>query len=401
MLTSLTKFVSVSATATYDPNSLEALNVGLIQVAQALKDMLTRPGLDVRTFADHYPDPLRHHIRKSAQSLQDSAKKVIQSVRQVNAEKTDNAQRTLHTDLLALIRCMKSFFFCFEDAEIEEILKDSQNLSKCLSSLVHSVKASADSALVHSLTSSASSFVLQWNIKVKAKALSLPDREVQSLLSKCCSSIAILTSDVSRQSLAISQDPAEGRALALLDEKYDGIQSEFQKISSLLKQPISDLYMAQPDDVALEELRSRSLSSIEMILGILNEDSLKAFSPPSIDTLPLLMRDLFDSSYLHNLESVKKVLEVVTIMQNVTEKILAICKEGADTKKHKVIIFGWALEYHLRYLLLSTSCFTMESVTPDASPLTEKRHLISLPFSLSNASNCFLQLVMIFQGMSS
>ena len=370
------------------------MNSGLIQLAQSLKMMLTAPGADIRSFADRYSEGTKQQIRKCAQNLQDSAKTLIHSVRQANSEKSDSAQKDLLHNLGSLVVFMRGFFATCELAAGEVIIKETQSLSKCLSEYLTAAKSSTDSAIIKQITGVASVYVLHINQLVKVRALEIPDREIQSKLSKSCAAVASLTSEISKQSLVVLQSPLESRNLEPVGTKAKSIIAEFQTMHNLIQTELPEHYLTFPGSNLLNELKGRTEMALQRTCLILDRAGNNPIYGKAKETLPPLVVSLFDPHTGSGGEFASKVFSMTEIVESLVEAALSgdgeqgAVSEGA---RHKLEIFKWAIEQHVRTSLLSSCSMAVEIEQGIPLGQMEVSPVVQLPFLVLQLFGCLLQ----------
>ena len=114
--------------------------------------------------------------------------------------------------------------------------------------------------------------------------------------------------------------------------------------------------------------------------------------------LPVIIPQLF-SELSDGRDVMRKTSVAVSHMRKVCEKIMIFSENGNESVKHKVVIFGWALEYHMRHALLSAATLALEIAQGKTShDAGMESPIVRLPFVIQQACGCFLQLLITHFG---
>uniref|UniRef100_A0A7S4P3R0 Uncharacterized protein n=1 Tax=Paramoeba aestuarina TaxID=180227 RepID=A0A7S4P3R0_9EUKA len=278
-----------------------------------------------------------------------------------------------------------SFFWMCEKASSEQVVTETQSLSKCLTEFLSCVKTGTDSSKIKEINTTASRHVLHINQLVKVRVLEIPDRDIQSKLTRSCSSIASLTSDLHRQALTALSSPVEFRNLEPVGTKVKAIITEIQAIYTLIHTPTPEKYLSSPNGETIEELLGRSELAMERACGLLEKAGDDEICVNARKILPGLVSGLFAKEEGRG-ELMDKTLSFLKEMRGVGGKMEEMCVGRRE--KHKAEIFLWALEHLYRLAMLSAASDCVEYFGGDTIP-----PFVKLPFVVQQACGCFLQLL--------
>ena len=378
----------------YQHQAVEQTNTALAQVAQPLKQMFSNSENSIRNFSGAFSENSKQLLTQAGQDLQDSAKRVVQSARQVYAEKSDASQRGFAGELNNFVGSIRQLVAACDKAGFEVILGEAQSLTKCLSEVLSYVKTGSDPQSFKEIGSSATLCVLQYNQLVKTRALQVPDPETQNKLSRSCATIASLTADLSRQSLTLMTSPPEFRNLEPVGTKAKAIISELHSINSVIRTPLSNHFFAFPSGEALSELQRQGAIAVERACLVLEravEDDVFRIARESLPSMfSLLFVDVQGQG--NRRELMERTLAFVQIIRGVCNRVEEVAGEGQENVKRKTVVVSHALEHLFRLAVISVASYC---VAPFGGGRGGEEYLVpSLPYVVQQLATCFLQLLM-------
>ena len=386
LIEALGKVVMAGCRSSFQQQAVEQTNAALAQVAQPLKQMFSQSSENsLWNFSGGFPDSSKQVITDAGKNLQDSAKRMVQSARKVYAEKSDASQGGFAGELNYFVSSIRQLVAACDRAGFDVIMTEAQSLTKCLSEVISYVKTGTDPQGFKEIGSSATRAVLQFNQLVKTRALQVPDRDIQSKLSRSCAQIAQTTADLSRSSLVLMSSPPEFRNLEPVGTKAKAIISELHAINSVVRAPIPDLYLMPPSDDVVAELERQGESSMEQACFGLERAGEDEVLQVARETLPSFLRAL----YVYEFDRRERMEKILNFVDTIRGAVARMEEVAGGNVQHKIVVFTHALEHLCRLAVVSVASYCAEPYGAGAGD-----YLVpSLAYILQQLGSCFQQLV--------
>ena len=372
----------------FQQDAVEQTNASLAQIAQPLKHLFSNSESSIRSFSGAFSEGSKQAITRAGQDLQESAKKMIQSARQVYSNQSDVSQAAFTRELNKFVGSIRQLFMACDKAGFDVILGEAQSLMKCLSESLSYVRVGNDPQSFKDVSSPATFCVLRFNHLVKTLALQVPDQQIQFGLSQSCASIASCTADLSRESLTLMTMQAKFRNLAPVGTKAKAIISELQSINSVIHAPLPEKYLVPPSGDVLKDLQTQGEIEIERACLVLARAGEEEVFRSAGETLPMLFASLFLDLQGDRRKLMENTLAFVKITKSVANRAQEIASNGG--REQKIAVFFHALEHLFRLSLVSVASYC---VAPFGEEGADPFPVPSLPYVMRQISTCFLQLL--------
>uniref|UniRef100_A0A7S4JK79 Rho-GAP domain-containing protein n=1 Tax=Paramoeba aestuarina TaxID=180227 RepID=A0A7S4JK79_9EUKA len=386
LVEALGSIVVAGCHAQYQQDAVEQTNASLAHVAQPLKQLFSNSETSIRNF-NGFSEASDQAIARAGQDLQGSAKRMVQSARQVYSTQTDASQAAFASELHSFVGSVRQLLLACDKAGFDVILAEAQSLTKSLKESLSYVKSGDDPQSFKDINSPATFCVLRFNHMVKTLAFQLPDGDCQSKLNQSCATIASCTVELSREALTLMAQQAQFRNLAPVGTKAKAIIMELQSINSVIHTPLAEKYVVPPSGDALRDLQSQGEIAINracLVLARAGDDEVFHIAR---ETLPSLFLSLFANSQGDR----RKLMESTLAFVKATKGAACRAEEIASSRgmEQRISIYSHALEHLFRLAVVSVASYC---VAPFGG-VSESFPVPSLPYVGSLISTCFFQLL--------
>jgi len=267
LLESASLLLQATTATQWGPDELNQLNTALISVAQGLRNLLTAPGQDVRTFSDKFFDETKLMLRRGASKLQTDTKTLIGTIRAVNhAEEGEERTKAASNMLSAsqdFLAGLAAYYQGCEAASVDQITQSTQTLGNFITQLLCLCKEeTSDPEKLKVLEKQGGEEATRLKHLLMLKGLEYEDETIANKLADSSESIQIALRSLCNQTVDIILLPKAERSLTSLTLMAKTVLSQFHQVIKLVNSPQPEEDQDPVDTALLDASLERTLTTL-------------------------------------------------------------------------------------------------------------------------------------------